>query len=322
MKIMNQVSLLRFKWLLEYKLFPIYFISHLMLDYYRTYIIITSLNKIFNFNKLIDLPIKQYKTSDTIFILASGSSISSYSKEYWDIIRRHDSIGFNFWPVHDFIPTYCQIEIPQDSLGRVATLKEILNFKQMDYRNVPIILKTTHITPSRLNSFFQTLSGNFLQNMYISRMIPIPGLAIETKKRSIHLLNQLGYFDTTKRRNLVFGWASSVTDLLHIAVKFDYKEIILCGVDLNDSKYFYEVDAKYYKEKGIPVPKNIYDKNSKHTVNVGVTLLKDAPEWGAVKLHDTLSLLNEVVLKPKGISLYVALQSSALFPTFPDYFNA
>jgi hypothetical protein len=318
---MVNISLLRFKKLFEYNLFPLYFFSHLMLDYYRTYTIIMSLRPVFNFKKLIDLPVEGYKTSDTIFILASGSSISSYSKKHWDIIKNHDSIGFNFWPVHDFIPTYYQVEIPQAGLDRAALLATIMNFKQKDYQNVPIILKTTHITPLRRDSFFRTLNESYLQNIYVSRMIPIPGLAIETKRKSLELLNRLGYFDTHKRFNSVTGWASSVSDLLHIAVKFGYKNIVLCGVDLNDSRYFYEVDAKYYEGKGVPVPGNIYAKNSKHGVNRGVLLLPEAPEWGAVKLKDTLCILNEVVLKPKGIKMYVALKSSALYPGFPDYFK-
>ncbi|MDD5640718.1 MAG: hypothetical protein PHX53_03650 [Syntrophales bacterium] len=264
---------------------------------------------------------ERYKTSDTIFILGSGSSISSYSQRHWDIIQRHDSIGFNFWPVHDFVPTYYQVELPQASLNRVATVAKILNIKQRDYQNVPIFLKTTHITSSRKDTFFNTLNKDYISRIYVSRMIPIPGLAIETKRKSIELLKRLGYFDASKQCNSVTGWASSVTDLLHIAVKFGYKNIILCGVDLNDSRYFYEVDAKYYEEKGVPVPENIYDQDSKHNVNTGVHLLPESPEWGAVKLQDTLHILNDVVLKPKGINLYVALKSSALFPGFPDYFK-
>jgi hypothetical protein len=270
---------------------------------------------------LIDLPVERYKTSDTIFILASGSSISSYSKKHWDIIKRHDSIGFNFWPVHDFIPTYYQVEIPQAGLDRAAKLAKIMSFKQKAYQNVPIIIKTTQITPSRRDSFFQNLNDNYLPNVYVSKVIPIPGLTIETQRKSIGLLNWLGYFDAGKRFNSVSSWASSVSDLLHIAVKFGYKNIVLCGVDLNDSRYFYEIDAKYYEEKGVPLPDNIYAKNTKHRVNTGVILLKEAPEWGAVKLKDTLCILNEIILKPKGIKLYVALKSSALYPGFPDYFK-
>lgn len=318
---MHQESILRLKKLLEYNFFPLYFVSHFTLDYYRTYVIVKSLRPIFNFKNLIDLPVERYKTSDTLFILGSGSSISSYSKKHWDIIQNHDSIGFNFWPVHDFIPTYYQVEIPQANLDRVTTLAKIINFKQNAYRNVPIILKSYHITPSRRDSFFQALNESYLPNIYVSPMIPIPGLAIATKRKSIEFLDRLGYFDTGKCFNSVTGWASSVSDLVHIAVKFGYKNIVLCGVDLNDSRYFYEVDSKYYESKGVPVPENIFNEDSKHTVTTGVILLDEAPEWGAVKLQHTLYILNEVVLKAKGINLSVALKSSALFPRLPEYFN-
>lgn len=318
---MHQTQLLKFKKLIEFKWFPAYFFLHIALDYLRTQKTLKSFNRIYPFKTLKDFPVSRYKTSDTLFILGSGSSISTYSNDEWQIIGQHDSIGFNFWPVHDFVPTYYQVEIPQDRLERAKLLATLLNVKEKDYRNTPIILKTSHATIPRQQSFFGELSPHFLKGIYLSRMLPIPGLTVETKRKSVAWLKSLGYFQPGKWRTTVTGWASSVTDILHIAFSFGYKNIVLCGVDLNDSRYFYEVDAQYYAAKGVPIPWNIYDGKSKHSVNVGVSLLPGHPEWGKVKLKDTLDVLNDILLKPKGINLYVALKSSALYPEIPDYFT-
>ena len=50
--------------------------------------------------------LSSYKQSDTLFILGSGGSIATCSDKQWETIGKHDSIGFNFWLLHEFVPTY------------------------------------------------------------------------------------------------------------------------------------------------------------------------------------------------------------------------
>ena len=50
--------------------------------------------------------LRSFKTSDRIYILGSGESILDISKQEWDEINSHNSIGFNHWYVHDFEPTF------------------------------------------------------------------------------------------------------------------------------------------------------------------------------------------------------------------------
>ena len=133
-------------------------------------------------------------------------------------------------------------------------------------------------------------------------------------------LDRLGFYDEASARSMVTGWASSVTDLVNVAVRFGYRNVVLCGVDLNDSRYFYDVDAAYYAGKGVPLPANIYDTTKKHVVNTKLVLLPEHPEWGAVTLTDVLKMMQNVVLAPRGIRMHVALRTSALHPDFPAYF--
>ncbi len=57
-----------------------------------------------NLPLLETLNLSPIKTSDTVFILGSGWSINEIPDNRWDVIGRHDTIGFNFWPVHPFVP--------------------------------------------------------------------------------------------------------------------------------------------------------------------------------------------------------------------------
>ena len=55
----------------------------------------------------INLPnLKQYKTSNRVYILASGPSVLDITKEQWNEISKYDTIGFNHWYAHDFEPTF------------------------------------------------------------------------------------------------------------------------------------------------------------------------------------------------------------------------
>src|SRR5277367_6231679 len=59
---------------------------------------------------LESLNLQRCKTSETLFVLGSAWSINDISDERWQIIGRHDTIGFNFWPAHPFIPRFYVFE--------------------------------------------------------------------------------------------------------------------------------------------------------------------------------------------------------------------
>ena len=50
--------------------------------------------------------LKEYKTSDRIYILGSGKSVLNINDKEWGEVDKHDSIGFNHWYVHSHEPTF------------------------------------------------------------------------------------------------------------------------------------------------------------------------------------------------------------------------
>ena len=59
------------------------------------------------FNKTSKIFIKK---SDTIFILGSGSTINEINEKQWKNIKKHSTIGFNYFMFHNFIPDSYLIE--------------------------------------------------------------------------------------------------------------------------------------------------------------------------------------------------------------------
>ena len=59
--------------------------------------------------------IKNYKTSNTLYILGSGPSVLDITDKQWQHIKSHNSMGFNHWYVHDFEPTFYDLSYLADN---------------------------------------------------------------------------------------------------------------------------------------------------------------------------------------------------------------
>ena len=88
--------------------------------------------------RFIDLDLRALKRSDTLFVLASGSSINQILPARWDGMAQHDTVGFNYWPIHSFVPTMYFLETI-----RLITASEmfpafcrIAKQRAKDYKNV------------------------------------------------------------------------------------------------------------------------------------------------------------------------------------------
>ncbi len=89
------------------------------------------------------LDISRYKQSDTVFILGSGASINALSSADWEKVKKADSIGFNYFLVHDHVPTYYFYETPYSSLYFDFFVKT-WNTKSALNETLPLIVQYAH----------------------------------------------------------------------------------------------------------------------------------------------------------------------------------
>ena len=89
---------------------------------------------------------------------------------------------------------------------------------------------------------------------------------------------------------------------------------MLCGVDLNDSEYFYQDAALYPETASI----EFSPRNRPHATN--------SPMPWRITIESVILEMKRQLLDPRGIQLYVENRSSALWPKIseaPDsLFNA
>ncbi len=110
------------------------------------------------------LCIKNYKKSDTIFILGSGSSVNDLTEENWTVINSHDSIGFNFWLIHEFVPTFYFIE-PSAYSERFQTLLDLIRRRSGECDKMPIICEYKNWYNS--GRTFQDIPTEVEENVYL-----------------------------------------------------------------------------------------------------------------------------------------------------------
>lgn len=263
--------------------------------------------------RLTDLNIDQIKNGrDTLFILGSGASINKISQEGWEIIKKNNSIGLNFWPIHDFVPSFLMFEMPRGERGKV--FYEVLRKKKDLYLKTPLIFKGLYKNRKDFYGIEQVKSlfdEDLIGTIYLSYELSIPGRNSNEFANGLKYLDALGFFSNDKKISSLGQYRGTVTCAIVFGIKAGYKNIVLCGIDLNDTKYFYEESSQYYRDKGIEVPVS-GQTTTFHKTNIALPNL--------LPVSTSILMLNDFFQKKYNGKLYVSNRKSALFP-FLEYYN-
>src|SRR5579862_250954 len=240
----------------------------------------------------IDLNLPALKRSDTLFILASGSSINQISPSRWKVIAQHDTIGFNYWPIHSFVPTMYFLEAiatnhPHDMFPAFC---RIAKQRAKDYNNVvKVVTELRRALPAKRFAGSEELPGPW----YTLHTFPVAASTEAEFAYGLRYLRTKGLFDPADRFNLVFKQASTLSSLISLAIRMQYRTIVLCGVDLNHSEYFYQ-DATLYPETAAL---EFSPRNAPHAIN--------SPIPWRIPIASVILEMKRQLLDPLGIQIYV-----------------
>lgn len=288
--------------LLETHGFSLFFLFSLINDIQRN-LKIENFRQVNKLKRMSDLDIQKYKSSDTLFIMGSGASINDFQEQEWELIKKHDSMGINFWLIHDFVPTYYMFE-PTRDMQRLNTFLKLIELKTDDYKQIPFLVKDVeHYSHLNLSKFPDAIKPN----LYVPYKFSLPGNNELSLTKSLKLTALLNLY---KIKSLLLFKRASLSTAISFGFKMGYKEIVLCGVDLNNTQYFYE--NTIYHHRNLPIP------TSGQTGLIHKTL---DPNEGSVNIQEVISVINRYLLNSNGIKLYIGSKSSALYPMLPYYFH-
>jgi hypothetical protein len=254
-------------------------------------------------------PLAANKKSNTLFVLGSGASVLTFSDDEWQTIASNDSLGFNYWMLHPFVPSNYMFEMTTDEEDLTRILHNVS--LRRDYKGTPIHVKDIE----RCFGVEQTVRYLASLPPNIGPIRPIwdaelPEGSFDMFCRTLVWFNRLGGFSgkgpwaAPRNRATLFLAVS-------LAVRAGYRSVVLGGVDLNNADYFFHA-SDFSVQPGLQVPP-VYRLGRIHKTN--------DPMHGEVTISVLLDALDRIVLQPRGVRLFVAKRTSALYPRFPAYFD-
>lgn len=258
-----------------------------------------------NLPLLETLDLRSLKGSETLFVLGSAWSINDIPDDKWNIIARHDSIGLNFWPAHPFVPKFFHFENLAYAHQPVMydAFRLLVERRSAAYANTVKII--TDLAPIDMRQIVFELPKGMKNNSYVGFSLPVVARNEEELRAGIGYMRSIGAFSPHAKVAWLFKYAGSVIAAMTIAVLMGYKRIVLCGVDLNQQAYFYQLRDRYPEYAG-------WEFVSRSEAHLTTRRLP----W-RVPAQSAVYLFKEMILDPAGIELFVENLASTLYPTVP-----
>lgn len=261
---------------------------------------------------LHDLEASTIAKTDTVFVMGTGSSINTFPPEWWQLIRAHSSIGMNFFTLHEHVPSIHVFESTRGIRKDVLTKRVV---EVGDYRSVPLIAKTqlSNFASKRVMRRLGNLAAlpkPVRDQIYLSLDLNVAGSNAKAIESSYRALGRFGLFSPKRRFLYLTKRGGSVTYIINLAVRLGFTRIVLCGIDLNHTEYFYDPLKRELEEKGLLVPENVQPTDVHNT---------NDPELTDITVQEVILSMKRAVLDPAGVELLVALNSSALHPDLDTF---
>lgn len=255
----------------------------------------------FKIASVSDLLSADDKERTRLYILGSGESILDLEEVDFEQIGKSVSVGITAWVIHNFVPDFYAFETGRATQGPeedTLFLSKELRKRSMEAGRSPIALFLRPTLPARPDQLIDAPSG--MKRVMYGR---VNLEAVSPNKLSKHIQFVL-------RFSQLFGGlicsapdvGASVFRLLSLGVLSGYREIVLVGVDLNSSKYFWHSERSpssfLVARQHLPRPEEVAH---------GTTQTTNRP-FGV----DTAIVSLAEVSKRFGTEIYVASAKSAL----------
>ena len=264
---------------------------------------------------LFNLPSPQLVKNKIWFILGTGSSVNKYREDQWNKIKENTSIGINYWVLHDFIANYYMLEL----IGEVDPILEVIKLRKNNFSNKNFIIKSNYCNSyvyQGFNERIKRLPIEIKKNLYLAKDFPIPGRSKSELSYSLNILSKFGFFSGLSYLNYLAQSRATITTAIILGVKFGFKEIVLCGVDLKNTGNFYLSDYEYYINKSYSIPLS-YQRSCTHgNKQVHWT---DRGSNNTIKVSDSLIVMEDFFRRKFNVKIYVGSSESNLFPNIPQF---
>lgn len=244
------------------------------------------------------------RKGDTLFILGGGQSINDLTPDNWSVVKKNTSIGLNAWFVHNFEPTYLLTEgfrLNEVGSPRYNWMEAQLK-KYAAEVDVKILIKNCR--PK--NFAWPDLIDIAPQKIFSAATFSVPGRSNEHQSIAMRFLEHFRI-----SRHHLLSSRVSVTCAMSLGLHLGFKEIVLCGIDLNDGRYFWEEESFQVHPLVSPPRRSGQPEKGVHsTMN---------PKVNKVTADQSIRSMAKYILYPSGVKIYTSSEKSRLFPSLPKY---
>lgn len=241
------------------------------------------------------------RTSDTLFILGSGPSLTRLSDERWKQVARHDSFGINFSFLLDFVPTFHVMEDGKQAWVR-RQMVEALAPRRRRLRDTVWFISDKQ---PRRGIHPRSAPEMFPEHPTVCVYPYPPVIRLEEDRR---------FRAEDFARSAVYRGTMSV--VLHLALRMGYRRLVLLGVDLHTVGHFFD---------DLPEMRGYAEQHRRGVrERLGVKDIPAFPSMIAVgnkyrPFDEYLYALNELHLRPRSIELAMGDAGSIVCPRIPAF---
>lgn len=246
-----------------------------------------------------------FNPNRNLYILGSGESIEDVKAENWDEVSANNSIGFNAWPIHSFVPTALAFEpFNEASTDYVQLFDHVLKEPRFRLRKPGILL----FRPNRAEEgdTYLRIPKDLLSNARLyGRFVP-SSTKIQTVRSEILWLQRLQRVGWIAE-SLLPDSGASVIRLVSLGTRLGFKKIVLLGVDVNGGRYFWERNPSRLRDR------DLRSFSPGFTRSVHQTMTRDGKPF---ILTEFLMMFQEI-MQESGSTLFAGSPESALADFLP-----
>lgn len=266
-----------------------------------------------------DIYVKSKKKSNTLIILGSGSSIMDLGSEFWNFCDNHDTLAINWWVYHWYVPTFWMFELgdyKNDDLFSCWSFHWEREKERTDifHKEIDKIKDIVWLMPRRFKDF----SFEYYRT-YMKRYIPDENNKVffyDRLKDNEWVNNLPLIFKETKGD--VHGCVvppclviSPLVYALTFGYHMNYSRIILAGMELDNSKYFWS-DWKWAEN-------NMHLKTSVNRNEKEMHITEYVPDLDMIPASQVVKLINEFVFKSNDVELLTTTKKGLLYPEISHF---
>lgn len=187
-------------------------------------------------------------SENTLFVLATGSSVNLLDDTSYERIRLNHSIGINRWLMSEFVPD--AISLDSTALANVTspTVRQKMEylgarFETMADRSPELkVLLLRPPAPSSPSQFYP-IPRSLIPTTFVYGRMNLYGVSEQELLGEVRMFLQ-SPIESLTPSNVLIDNGSSVVRMVSLGISQGYDRIVLVGVDADERPYFYNATDK------------------------------------------------------------------------------